>query len=228
VSKSVPSTASALATLTGVTLRRLTRTRALWVTLLISLLPAFLASLLHGKAHVSDMTATAELIVTALLASVFVASSIGEEIEERTTTYLWSRPIPRWTIVVGKLIALAPITGLLAAGGWVLAMKWTNTPVDLRPTLAFAAGGFALSFVAAGIALLVPKHGMSLSIIYLVIIDLIIGGIPASLQSISITHQVWLLVRGDDPSIIEPTITMMVIAALWLVVGLLRLRRLES
>ncbi|HEX5064207.1 MAG TPA: ABC transporter permease subunit [Kofleriaceae bacterium] len=223
----MPSTASALATLAGVTLRRLSRSRALWVLLAISLLPAFIASFLHGHTTIFDLVATTQLIVTALLASVFVASAIGEEIEDRTTTYLWSRPIARWTIVAGKVIALAPICGLLAAGGWAVAMKWTNSPLELRTTLAFASGGIALSFVAAGIALLVPKHGMALSIIYLLLVDLVIGGIPASLQSISITHQVWLLAR-TDPGIANPAITMVVIAVLWLGVGLLRLRRLES
>src|SRR5262245_53382497 len=114
MSKTVPSTGAALATLVGVTLRRLSRQRALWVLLLISLLPAFLASFLHGRTSIFDLVATSQLIVTALLASVFVAASVGEEIEDRTTTYLWSRPIARWTIIVGKLLALAPVCGLLA------------------------------------------------------------------------------------------------------------------
>ncbi|HEY5949779.1 MAG TPA: hypothetical protein VIV40_29995 [Kofleriaceae bacterium] len=227
MSKQVPSTAFVLATLMTVTLRRLSRTRAVWVVLLFSLLPTFLASLLHGRHEMIDLAVTAELILTSLLASVFVASSIGEEIEDRTTSYLWSRPIARWSVIVGKLLALAPICGLLAAGSWLLAMKWTGAAVELQAILAFAAGGIALSFVAAGIALLVPKHGMSLSIIYLVIVDLIMGGIPASLQSISITHQVWLLAHHGR-AIATPAITLIVIAGLWLAIGLLRLRRLES
>ena len=50
--------------------------------------------------------AMVELVVMALLSSVFVASSIGEEIEERTITYLWSRPLPRWTLLVRSQLYL--------------------------------------------------------------------------------------------------------------------------
>lgn len=226
MSNQVPGLATVLVTLMGVTLRRVLRSRAVWVIVVIAMLPVLLAALLGTRTKTEDLTAVAELTVMALLASVFVASSIGEEIEDRTTAYLWSRPLPRWSVVGGKMLALAPIAALLVAGSWALAMYVSGLPIVGKTTLAFAAGGFALSLVAAGIALLVPKHGMSLSIIYLVLVDLIIGGIPASLQAISITHQVWLIARTDE-AITTPAISMAIIAGLWFTVGLVRLRRLE-
>jgi hypothetical protein len=70
---------------------------------------------------------------------------------------------------------------------------------------------------------------MAVSIAYLVIIDLVVGGIPASLQAISITRQVRLLAGIESaPSLVTPAITTVVIAAVWLAIGLWRLRRLES
>jgi ABC-2 type transport system permease protein len=229
VSKAVPGIGSVLATLTGVTLRRLMRSRAVWVVGVIALLPVLMSAIFKGRFQLIEVTSRLEVIVMALLPAVFVASSVGEEIEDRTATYLWSRPLPRWAIIVGKLIALAPIASLLIVAGWVLAMNVAGVAVAPRSTLAFAAGGLAISMVAAGIALLVPKHGMSLSIIYLVIIDMLIGVIPASLQQISITHQVWLLTgNGDESAITAPAITMAIIAGVWLTIGLLRLRRLEA
>jgi ABC-type transport system involved in multi-copper enzyme maturation permease subunit len=227
--RGVPATGSVLSTLVGVTLRRLLRGRALWVILLIALLPVLLAGALNGKSEVRDMIAALELVVMVLLPCVFVASAIGEEIEDRTTTYLWSRPLARWTLVVGKLLALAPISAVLVTGSWLLAMQAGSAPVSLQPAIAFAAGTCAVSVVAAGIALLVPKHGMAVSIAYLVIIDLVVGGIPASLQAISITRQVRLLAGIESaPSLVTPAITTVVIAAVWLAIGLWRLRRLES
>jgi ABC-type transport system involved in multi-copper enzyme maturation permease subunit len=229
MSKHVPSTISVLLTLVRVTLRRFMRGRALWVVLVISLLPTLVAVAHAGRSNAVDAIAVVQLVVMALLPAVFVASAIGEEIEDRTTTYLWSRPIARWTVVFGKLLALAPIAATLLAGGWALAVQIaTDAPPALQGTLAFAAGGIAVSMIAAAIALLVPKHGMALSIIYLVVLDTIIGGIPASLQTISVTRQVRLLADVDHTSVVEPAITMAAIGTLWLVVGLLRLRKLES
>lgn len=225
----VPSAAAVLLTLMRVTLRRFMRGRAIWVVLVIALLPTLVAVAHSGRSNAVDAIAVVELVVMALLPAVFVASAIGEEIEDRTTTYLWSRPIARWTVVIGKLLALAPIAAALVAGGWMLAVQIAiDSPPALQSTLAFAAGGVAVSMVAAGVALLVPKHGMALSIIYLLVLDTIIGGIPASLQTISVTRQVRLLADVDTAGIVEPAITLAVIAGIWLAVGLLRLRRLES
>lgn len=230
MTKHVPSTVSVLLTLVRVTLRRFMRGRALWVVLVIALLPTLVAVAHAGRSNAVDAIAIVELVVMALLPAVFVASAIGEEIEDRTTTYLWSRPIARWTFVLGKLLALAPIAAALVAGGWLLAGNIAaGSSPPLQSTLAFAAGGIAVSAVAAGVALLVPKHGMALSIIYLVVFDTVIGGIPASLQTISVTRQVRLLADIEHaPSLAEPAIALAVIAAVWLAVGLVRLRRLES
>jgi ABC-2 type transport system permease protein len=230
VTKAVPSIAFALATLIGVTWKRVLRSRSVWVVILIALLPSIPAAALAGDQDARDAVSVVEIIVMALLPSVFVASSIGEEIEDRTTTYLWSRPLPRWTVVVGKLLGLAPIAALLTSAGWVLAIKiGTGAAPTPQSTFAFAAGGLAISVIAASIAILVPKYGMALSIVYLVIIDLIVGEIPASLQTISITRQVKLLSGLREASAIAtPALTMAIVAAVWLTIGLVRLRRLES
>jgi ABC-type transport system involved in multi-copper enzyme maturation permease subunit len=147
-------------------------------------------------------------------------------------TYLWSRPIPRWTIVIGKVLALAPIAMVLVAGGWVVAMQTaTGSAPTPESVAAFAAGAFAISAMSAGLATLVPRHGMALAIVYLVIFDIAIGLIPASLQNISISYQI--RVMGDldiagAGEIAKPALTMAIISALWLTIGLWRIRRLES
>lgn len=229
MSKEVPSTLSAMLTLMGVTLRRFERGRAVWVLAVIALLPALMAALLAGRVGAVTAISTLELIVMALLPSVLVASSIGEEIEDRTTTYLWSRPIARWAVIAGKLLALTPIAVLLVCLGWEAAAHIATTEsIPFRHTVAYGAGTVAISLIAAGIALLVPRQGMALSIAYLVIVDLIIGEIPASLQNISVSHQVRVLRDVSETHLVQPAITLAVIAAVWLAIGLLRLRRLES
>ena len=226
----VPSTFDALATLVRVTLRRLTRGRAVWVCVGIALLPSLIAVLFNHSSHIFDVITAAQMFVLVLLPPVFVAASIGEEIEERTTTYLWSRPIPRWTIIVGKLVALAPIATALVVVGWVLAVQAAlSRTASTDSLLALAAGALAISIMSAGLATIAPKQGMVLAIIYLVLIDLAIGILPASLQNISVTRQVTLMIGLDEPAQrLRPLITMAIIAGVWLGVGLLRLRRRES
>lgn len=228
--REVPSTASTLSTMIRITWRRLFRGRAVWVCLGIALLPALLAAVVPRSHDTFELVTLAEFLVMTVLPPVFVASSIGEEIEDRTTTYLWSRPIARWTMIVGKLVALAPIAMFLVAAGWYLAAQASTTQTASSDSLiAFAAGALGISIMSAGFGTLVPKQGMALAIIYLVILDSAIGAIPASLQKISITHQVLLLSGLDEPaSKLEPAITMVIIAGVWLAIGLLRLRRRES
>ena len=224
----VPSTASVLITLVGVTWRRLFRGRALWVSALIASLPVLLTALLQSQKHNMEPIFVVMTLVLILLPPMFVASSLGEEIEDRTTTYLWSRPIGRWTIVVSKLIALAPIAMVLVVGGGFLAYQIeTGAPPPLTWIGATAGGSLAISVMAAGLSVLVPKYGMALSIVYMVVIDLIVGAMPASISNISITRHVREIgyLQGD---VVQPAITMCVIAGIWLVVALWRVRRLES
>jgi hypothetical protein len=228
----VPSAVSVITTLIGVTWRRVLRGRALWVSVVLALLPTLMAIAMSvaGEREVLEPIAVITLFVMALLPPVFVAGSLGEEIEDRTTTYLWSRPIGRWTIVVGKLLALAPLAMALIALAWVVAAQvGTGELPTAQSTLAFAAGAAAISAMAAGIGTLVPKHGMALSIVYIVIVDNVVGEIPASVQSISIMRQVRLLAGFyDGTSLTEPAITMAIIASVWLAIGFWRIRRLES
>jgi ABC-type transport system involved in multi-copper enzyme maturation permease subunit len=222
-----PGTGAVLTTLVGVTWRRLFRGRALWVSVLIALLPAGLAAALAKQHATLEPIEVVQYLVMCLLPPMFVASSLGEEIEDRTTTYLWSRPIARWTIVVGKLIALAPIAMVLVVVGWFLAVQVKNgAPPPAISLVAFGAGALAIAAMSAGLATLVPRHGMALSIVYLVIFDLALGAIPASIQNISITRQVRLI--GTNTDLVQAALTMVAIACGWLAVAMRRIRRLES
>lgn len=226
----VPSAGTALATLVGVTWRRFFRSRTLWVAALIGGLPILVAVLMAGRRHVADVITVVEFLVLVLLPPVFVAASLGEEIEERTTTYLWSRPLPRWTIVIGKLIALAPIAAALVTGGWFVAISMvTDKPPSTDSVIAFASGSLVVATLSTGMATLVPKHAMALTLVYLVVVDLPIGAIPAPLQSASITYQVRMMSGiGEPPKLAASAIAMAIIAGVWLAIALWRIRRLES
>lgn len=229
--REVPSAAAAMWTIARVTVRRLSRRRALWVCGAIALLPVAFAIVMqsNGGHHFEDMFAI-DVLVLAILPPAFVASSIGEEIEDRTTTYLWSRPLPRWSLLIGKLVGLAPIAIVFVVGGWWIAIRILNQQSP-RPDamIALSAAVLAVSAISAGISALVPKHGMALTIVYMLFFDLPIGEIPASIQIASVTHQAQLIAHVHaEGSASSGAIAMAIVAGLWLGVGLWRVQRLES
>jgi ABC-2 type transport system permease protein len=222
-----------IGTIAAVTLRRLVRGRAVWIGLAIAALPIVFAIAARGRTGtrggVLDLLILLELLF-AVLPPLFVASSIGDDIEDRTTTYLWSRPLPRWTILAGKLLALVPIVVALQVASGAAALAIAGA-LSASACIAMAAGAAAASLVAAGIATLVPKHGMALTICYVLLFDLPVGFLPASLRQASITHQV-RTVAGLDPTITDAAATaaigMAAVAGVWLALALYRIRRLEA
>jgi ABC-2 type transport system permease protein len=231
-----------IGTIARVTLKRFSRGQALWVALGISILPAVVAMVLRQA--VIDPTARqtftldlyiVEMFVLAVVPALFVASSIGEEIDDKTITYLWSRPLPRWHVIAGKLVALAPIAMALTLLGWLLSIKIaTDQLAPAWTMIGVAAAALAVSMIAAGIGTIAPKHGMALTIIYMLLFDVPIGEIPASLQILSVTHQARRL-AGIVPDGVQagvdrlaPAITMLVIAGVWLLLGFWKVRRTEA
>lgn len=239
--KDVPSTLSTTTTIAVLTLKRLLRGRALWVSAGIAALPVALAYLLisRGRDAASTMVDVLafEQLVLAILPAMFIASSIGEEIEDRTTTYLWSRPIPRWAVLAGKLLALVPIICALVVASWSLAMlAGPGVLASVESCVALALGALALSLIAGAIATLVPRYGMALTICYMLFFDLPVGLMPASLKHLSVTHHVRVIgdvieatwPAADNSGSTTSVIWIGGIALIWTVVGLLRIRRLEA
>ncbi len=230
--KLVPSALASTLTMAALTWKRLIRGRALWVCLVIAVLPVFYAAASGGRSGLAgDEIFVFEVLVAAVLAPMFVASSIGEEIEDRTTTYLWSRPIPRWSIVVGKLLALVPVAAVVVVASWALSgqLAWHHAP-DVRSCAALVSGVFALSVLSAGIATLAPRHGMALSICYILFFDSPLGVLPATLRELSITHQVRSLagIWANENGIETPLIALALLTALWALIAAGRIRRLEA
>ena len=228
----VPGSLSTVWTLAGVTLRRLARGKAMWVALLFAALPvAYAVVVRSGERHLRESSKdlfTVSTLLLAIVPAMFVSASIGEEIEERTSTYLWSRPIARWAVLAAKLCALTPIVIALVVGGWAAGTAiWTGAAPSLMSCVGLAAGCIATSLVVGGIATLVPRHSMALSIGYM-LADLFFGGLPFSLQQLSVSYQTRTLAgMTSHPAILGPVIALALIAGAWSAIALARIRRLE-
>jgi ABC-type transport system involved in multi-copper enzyme maturation permease subunit len=234
--RTVPGAFATTRTIAALTLTRLLRGRTLWVSSGIVALPIVFSYLLQSRgSSLERMTLDIlafEQLVLAVLPALFVAASVGEEIEERTMTYLWSRPIPRWTVLAGKLVALVPIICALSVASWYCALlAGPRVTASLESCVALALGAVSLSLISAAIATLAPRYGMALAICYMLFLDLPVGVMPASLKHLSVTFNVRVIadVLGTtDQSATTSAITIGVITLVWTVVGLLRIRRLEA
>jgi len=222
-------------TIAAVAVRRMLRGRALWVGAIIATLPIGYAALTAAKAE-SGQAGAAKVfafvqLMLAVLPALFVASSIGEDIEDRTITYLWSRPIPRWSVLVGKLIATVPVIWLLSIASWCLAILAGGQEPTAESCLALLLGGTALSIIAAAIATLAPRYAMALTVVYMLFFDLPLGVMPAAIRYLSITHHdrtIADLAANAEDSPTSAAIGVIVIGAVWAVIALWRIRRVEA
>ena len=60
-------------------------------------------------------------LVLPIVAVLFGTAAFGAEIEDGTIVYLMAKPVARWAIVAGKVLAAAGVTAVLAAGSVVIA-----------------------------------------------------------------------------------------------------------
>jgi hypothetical protein len=227
--RGVPPSSVMIRTLAGVTLKRLTRGKALWIAAVLAALPVVFASVVQARgrpASPGELLAPS-LLLFAVLPALLVGAAVGEELEDRTSTYLWSRPIMRWAVLAGKLIALTPIVVVLSVGGWASASALAGATPSIAGCIGLAAGAIASSLVVAGIAVVVPRHGMALAIAYM-LVDLFIGELPVSLQQLSVTYHTRAITDLQDaPAIAAPLIGLIVIAGVWTAIGFRRIRRIE-
>jgi ABC-type transport system involved in multi-copper enzyme maturation permease subunit len=226
---SPPTTAAALSALARVTLKRATRGALVWIALVIALVPGLAAGGLHAAGSSNgDLAFNLVQAVLVILAPMFIASSIGEELEARTAAYLWSRPIDRWAIVAGKLLALAPMCAVFVVGG-ALAAGLAGDPTlhTARPIIAIAAAALASCAAVAGMATLLPRHAMIFSMLYLML-DQIPGGFSGGVHIMSIGYATRAIAGLEGDAVAKGAIALAAITAFWLAIAGVRIRRLET
>ena len=223
----------------GVTWKRMLRGKALWVVIAMAALPFVFTAATESPRVTDDwggMVAFWTFLV-GILAPVLLASAISEEIEEKTMTYLWSRPLPRWSIVGGKLLAIMPVLWIvlaasLAAPYYGLFLDAGDHPTIFARTMATALlGTMGVCAVTAGLATLVPRHATVVSLGYLVFIDRTLGFLETSVAKLTVTyHSLRLSGAGDwgaAQSIGESIGWLIGLSAVWMGIAVWRIRRLE-
>ena len=137
-------------------------------------------------------------LICLLLALLYGASIPGAELEAKTLTYLFTRPIARWRIVVGKYLAivlaiLPPTLVSVAISWWLLGQPGS---VTLLWSLELAAAGAVLCYTAIFIlfGFLAPRRAMVVALLYGVVFEFLLSFVPAMINTITATYYLRSLV----------------------------------
>lgn len=219
---------------------RTARGRTLWVVAGIAALPSLLALAVSQAGRGLDdgswyRVLPACMFVLIVVPAVLVASAIADEIEDKTSAYLWSRALPRWTLIIGKLLVLAPLCALLLGGSAFLAyiaggFNAVMTPGQiLSSVLGLAGAGAAAATIAALIATLIPRHAMAVTVGWMLLVDSTLGFLDIGLRHLSTTFGA-LAIAGYAPHAGEAagTITLVALAAVATAVACWRIERTEA
>lgn len=226
----------AVTTIAGLTTTRLLRSKILLIAAGFAFLPLLPFLLGAGRDDLPEarwrdfmaITASIQLLVTALLA----APAIAEEIEDKTYAYLWSRPISRWTVLAGKLLTASAI-GIAIFIASAFAGYAVSGTSDLamvgRGIAALSLGVVAAGCMAAAFGTLMPKHPLAFSISYFLVLDLGIGAMPFAGARISVMHNVMTVagLGNDEQSVLSGILWLVGLAVAWTTIGLWRLTRNE-
>ena len=191
------------------TLRQVSGKWRLAIMALLATLPVLIAA-----AMVSDGTAPSVRDFETAVLSAMLAGSIAplvvlataapvfaNELEDRTLANLTLAPMPRWQIVVPKLLAAITISApFIIASAWVTA--WIAYLGDARAILAVTLGalaGVALyssAFVCLG---LITTQAIGIGLLYIVLWEGFFAGFVAGARLLSIRYMATGLMHAIDP-----------------------------
>jgi len=232
---------AAAALLARLTFKRLLHSRSMLVTLTFALLPvAYAFAAAQQTEHTGlELWRTAfevSLLLLAIGPPLHLAPAVAEEVEGKTYTYLWSRPFPRWSLIVGKLVILVPVLcvllGAMLTAVFVACFQpdtevYVNTLVN--GLIGMSVGVATMSCVCVGLGTLIPKHPVAVSLGYVFVIDFVLDELPFALRNLSVAHQVKQLAKLGDSSdsLVTAVLWCAGLATLWLAIALWRVSRAE-
>lgn len=131
-------------------------------------------------------------VICLLLAMFYGTSVLGHELDGKTLTYLFTRPLPRWRFVVGKYLAI--ITALSIPTSISLFVSWlilgAHGSVALFVSLLIATLGALAAYNAIFVlfGFLVPRRAMIVALLYGIVFEFILSFVPALVNEFTVTY----------------------------------------
>lgn len=149
-------------------------------------------------------------VVLPILALVAGSAVVTEEIENRTITYLFLRPIPRAALLLGRWLAnlvvvLALLLGSAMAVVWAVRASGQTPPFDLvqRILWALALGGAVYSLLGAVLGVFLRKP-MIVCLGYAFAFEVGLANVPGSTQRLSLQYYLRSIVVEQEDSAFQP------------------------
>jgi ABC-2 type transport system permease protein len=174
----------------------------------LAALPVFVAIVSVRSAHAPSVEEFEVGVLSTLLAGsiaplvVLAIASVafGNEVEDRTLANLTLAPIPRWQIVVPKLLAAITVSGpFVVVSAYLTSQVAFNA--DMRASFAVTVSAlvgvlmYSSAFVWLG---LVTTQAIGVGLAYIVLWEGFFGGFVANIRLLSIRHYSIALMHGLD------------------------------
>lgn len=194
-----PSAFSVAKNFAGLSLRRLRRGKLLRVVIALLFLPVLSAAivLITGNAKTEYFERMHEVylrFIIPLVIALQASSTVAEEVQQKTITYLFSRPIARWTLPIGKYVGLLLLNigliGLSITATYLLVMIGEGGVTLELPRLAtslFSTTLAAVYYGALGAAFgaMVVSLPFAVMMAYVLLVDIGASYAPGMLKAFS-------------------------------------------
>ncbi len=194
-------------TVFSLTLRQLTGTRRQVILWLFALLPLAFAILIRNLTddYVDVILGPAFSlllipVVLPLVVAILATTALGEDVEDRTLSYIVLRPVPRWQIIAAKYVAVVILAAvpLLLLGAATAAVAFIGdlsgeSVFDyesvIKPILGVIAG-LAIGVVAYSAAFmwlgLISGQALGIAIVYVFVWEGVAAGIFGGIRYLSV------------------------------------------
>ncbi|HEY0443377.1 MAG TPA: ABC transporter permease [Candidatus Limnocylindrales bacterium] len=194
---------SAISTIADLTLRSLLGRRRTILLVLLAALPVVVTLLARVGGDRGDVQEILDglvvRIVLPLSALVLGTSALGAELEDGTAVYILAKPVPRWQVVVAKLLVAGALTAALTVGSTLLtalAAAGDGGDVAVAAGYGVAGGLAAFAYTALFMALsVVTSRALIVGLIYTLVWEGVLASILAGTRILSV-REATLAVAG--------------------------------
>ena len=199
----------AVAAIANVTFRALLGRRRTLLMLLVAGLPVLLGLIVRAdqerpRALVGALEGLIITSVLPLVALIFGTAALGSELDDGTAVHILTKPIPRWTIVVPKLLVAAGLTAVMLVPSTILSgvLIGGTGSRQIGITFAFAIAALVGSFVYVAIFVALSaatSRGLVIGLAYSLLWEGLLSGALPGTQLFSVREYLRGIVDAIGP-----------------------------
>jgi ABC-type transport system involved in multi-copper enzyme maturation permease subunit len=198
----------------------MSRRKLVWICAALAFLPAVAAVALiaqgnGGRDLYDKLMELYFRFMVPFVPTLLLAPAVSDEVEGRTWTFLFARPAPRVSLLLGKWAAAttagAAILAAALALAWGLCLTRLTTDFGpellhfLRTELAAVLGVAAFGAVAAALGTAFVRHPLIAAILYLLVVEAWLGSQPVVLNVVAVSWHLRNVADLGQPSNFGPT-----------------------